>query len=56
MSETNGNISVIASKLADLQKLPPDETIFKNMLNASELVITRQPQGLVGGIDSSDNL
>ena len=56
MSETNGNISVITNKLADLQRLPPDETILKNMLSTSELVTARQPQGLVGGIDSSDNL
>src|SRR5687768_17112920 len=56
MSSTSGNISSIATKLADLERLPPDETILKNMLNTSEFVTTRQPQGLVGGIDSSDNL
>lgn len=56
MSETNGNISVITSKLADLQRIPPDEDILKSMLNNSELVRIRHPEGLVGGIDSSDNL
>ena len=42
--------------MSDLENLPPDETILKNMLDKAELVISRQPQGLVGGIDSSDNL
>lgn len=56
MSETNGNISVITSKLADLENLSPDETILKSMLDQSELILARQPLGLVGGIDSSDNL
>src|SRR6266487_1001715 len=56
MSATNGNISVITNKLADLERLPPDEIILNNMLGITESVLTRQPQGLVGGIDSSDNL
>ncbi len=56
MSETQGNISVITSKLADLENRLPDESVLKNMLDISELALARQPRGLVGGIDSSDNL
>ncbi len=56
MSETKANISVITKKLADLENLPPDETILKSIVDKSELVLTREPPGLVGGIDSSDNL
>jgi hypothetical protein len=56
MSETQGNISVIASKLAELENRPPDESILKVMLDKSALSLTCQPRGLVGGIDSSDNL
>lgn len=56
MSETNGNVSVITSKLAELQDRPPDTTILAEMLNSSELVTAKRPDGLTGGIDSSDNL
>lgn len=56
MSESNGNVSAITSKLADLQKRPPDTTIMADMLKSSELATAKRPDGLVGGIDSSDNL
>jgi hypothetical protein len=56
MDGLNGNVSVITRKLADLQKLPPDTTILVDMLKVSELVALKPPDGLIGGIDSSDNL
>ncbi len=56
MSETNGNVSVIVSKLAELENRPVDITSLTNMLNSSELVKGKHPDGLTGGIDSSDNL
>ncbi|MCB9420768.1 MAG: hypothetical protein H6667_13255 [Ardenticatenaceae bacterium] len=56
MNQTNGNLSVITSKLAELQDRPPDTTILTEMLNSSELVTGKRPNGLIGGIDSSDNL
>lgn len=52
----NGNVSVITSKLAELQDRPPDTTILTEMLDSSELVTVKRPDGLIGGIDSSDNL
>ena len=56
MQESNGNLSVVAEKLASLQKKSPNTILLKDMMNKSELVSSISPSGLVGGIDSSDNL
>jgi hypothetical protein len=56
MNEADHNLSVVAKKLANLRELPPDVSILKEMIDTSELVSTRRPGGMAGGIDSSDNL
>jgi hypothetical protein len=56
MYEPDHNISVVTKKLAELKERPPDETILGEMIGSSELVSIKHPDGLAGGIDSSDNL
>lgn len=56
MNEISENVSVITSKLAELQDRPPDAEILTEMVNGSELVTAKRPDDLIGGIDSSDNL
>lgn len=56
MNEPNHNVDVIAKKLAELRERPPDQLILGDMLHRSASVITKRPNGLVAGVDSSDNL
>jgi hypothetical protein len=56
MNESDHNLLVVTKKLADLRERPPDESILSAMAASSELVCSKRPSGLAGGIDSSDNL
>jgi hypothetical protein len=56
MYDSDHNLLVVARKLADLRERPPDESILRGMVASAELVNSIRPNGLAGGIDSSDNL
>ncbi len=56
MNTQDNNLLVIASKLSELQEREPEYEYLDELLHAAELVSAKAPEGLVGGIDSSDNL
>jgi hypothetical protein len=56
MSTNPSNVTAIAQKLANIESLPPDQQELDLMWRYSELVTPKRPVGLIGGVDSSDNL
>lgn len=56
MDNEASNLSVVAGKIAELNEHEPDKNLLCFMTEHCELVHRQEPTGLVGGIDSSDNL